>query len=524
MLDTDTTEVSYNELPYQGSALPFTHPSHLATVASIMGLNPVPTANCRVLELGCGDGLNLLPMAASLPDATLLGIDLGAVHIESAQRTAAEVGAHNVEFQRMDVMDVDLEPGSFDYIICHGMFSWVPAPVQDRILELTRTTLSPNGMAYVSYNTLPGWHTRRMIRDMTRPHIDKDAAPPEQVRQAKAFIDSLLPALEEAADPYSQLLRKDLQKARHAPDYYFFHEHLESVNDPMYLRDFAGRSAAAGLRYVSDVALPLVLPITGDVGIAGYLAENTTDRVSRDQHMDFLTNRTFRKSLLCHEAHRPSDDPLTERVLDCWVASSGRPVQRNQDPDGYSPLEFRTHDGEQIIVDNPLIKAAFSHLTEVSPQAVRAADLVALARDALSSPARSTEADEAILVHWLLRTHRNTLGSMIHVCVDPPRHATSLPDRPVVDAATRACAVGGVPIANRRHEPVGEDPSYRALLALLDGSRDQVELAQAIDDLRAKNASADLFADETGEQASRRLLMTFLYLGLLAGDRSETTA
>ena len=51
-------------------------------MGKLFGLNTAAPTQCRVLELGCAAGLNLIAMAALLPESTFVGIDLSPVQIE----------------------------------------------------------------------------------------------------------------------------------------------------------------------------------------------------------------------------------------------------------------------------------------------------------------------------------------------------------------------------------------------------------------------------------------------------------
>src|SRR5207247_7326990 len=130
-----------------------------------VGVKTAPLECCRVLEIGCASGGNLLPMAEALPEASFLGIDLSERQINEGQQAIAALGLGNVELRHLNVLEIGPDFGLFDYIVCHGVYSWVPPVARDKILEVCRKNLAPNGVAYVSYNTLPGWHMRGMIRD-----------------------------------------------------------------------------------------------------------------------------------------------------------------------------------------------------------------------------------------------------------------------------------------------------------------------------------------------------------------------
>ena len=157
---------SYDEVPYPSTSHVFTHPDNLATVATLLGLSPTPIIHCRVLELGCAGGGNLIPMALNLPDSSFVGIDASAVQIAEGQQAIAALGLANITLHHLDILDVTAELGQFDYIIVHGIFSWVPTAVRDKILEICQQNLTSNGVAYVSYNTYPGWHMMGSIREM----------------------------------------------------------------------------------------------------------------------------------------------------------------------------------------------------------------------------------------------------------------------------------------------------------------------------------------------------------------------
>jgi len=139
---------SYDELPYGDQAFYYTHPDWLATIATLFGMQPAAVDRCRVLELGCGSGGNLLPMAESLPESRFLGIDLSPRQVSSGQATIQKLGLRNIELKAMSITDVNTEMGQFDYVICHGVYSWVPEPVQDKILAICKENLAPPGLAY----------------------------------------------------------------------------------------------------------------------------------------------------------------------------------------------------------------------------------------------------------------------------------------------------------------------------------------------------------------------------------------
>lgn len=162
----------YDTVAYAAQANAQSHPTHLATVATLLGLSPPPVASARVLEVGCSDGANLLPMAASLPGARFTGCDIASQAIAAGKRGASELGIDNVEFVQADLSTMRDGGEPFDYIIAHGVYSWVPATVRDALLALAQARLHRDGIMFVSFNVYPGCHVRQAAWEMLRYHVE----------------------------------------------------------------------------------------------------------------------------------------------------------------------------------------------------------------------------------------------------------------------------------------------------------------------------------------------------------------
>src|SRR4029079_13501853 len=170
-------QTSYDEVPYRSHPFAQTHPARLAPTAFLFGMKPAHTDHCRVLEIGCASGENLLPMANQFPDSEFVGIDLSAVQIAAAQSTVEALELNNVRLLHADLRSLPDDLGMFDYVIAHGVYSWVSDETQHALLKLCGQRLRPHGVAYVSYNTYPGWHMRGMIRDMMNYRVHSIESP-----------------------------------------------------------------------------------------------------------------------------------------------------------------------------------------------------------------------------------------------------------------------------------------------------------------------------------------------------------
>jgi len=141
----------YDEVRYPGRPYPDTHPDRLATIGILFGMTPAPIDRCRVLEVACGDGANLLPMAYALPGSSFLGFDLASAPVEAGRRMALQLGLANLTLETRDLNRFREDAGSFDYIIAHGLYSWIPASLREALLALIASHLAPAGIAFVSY-------------------------------------------------------------------------------------------------------------------------------------------------------------------------------------------------------------------------------------------------------------------------------------------------------------------------------------------------------------------------------------
>lgn len=232
---------SYNETPYQSHPFPQSAPEHLLAVASLFGIQGIPIEQARILELGCASGGNLIPMALRFPSAQLVGVDISSTHIAEGQATIARLGLNNITLHHNDLTDITKSFGQFDYIISHGVYSWVPPEVQAAILRISGENLSLKGVAYVSYNTYPGWKYREVIRDAMMFRGAHRATPQERLSYARGMIDFL-----HENSPADSLTRKNIDDVlpllKNAQDYYLLHEFLEHCNYPCYFKEFIEQS------------------------------------------------------------------------------------------------------------------------------------------------------------------------------------------------------------------------------------------------------------------------------------------
>jgi methyltransferase-like protein/Fe-S-cluster containining protein len=515
---------AYDEVPYQGRPFAFTHPDTMATVATLYGMTPPPVERCRVLELGCTDGGNLVPMALGLPQARFVGLDLSPRQVETGRQIIEQLGLKNIDLRVMDLMDVDGSFGEFDFIICHGVFSWVPRPVQDKILAICSQHLAPQGVAYVSYNVYPGWRTRGMVREMALYHVDPAASAPERVRQARQFLEFLVENCTCPNSMYQTVLREELALWKKNGDAYLRHDQLGDVNEPCYFHEFAGRLANHRLQYITEAKLA-DNAATRVYEVRDKLLAYSDDVVRFEQHLDFLCDRTFRRSLLCHEQvrlDRSFPPELIERFL---LGAQAIPIADKAGAEPSSTQQFRSDDGISFSSSDPWVKAALMGLFERSGGLLSFEEVCCEARRQLGDSAEARldpRTDASILKLPLLLCAMRGLVEL-HVYRSP--NIPEITERPRAIPLARLQAKTDHIVTSWRHARVELDEVERQVLLRLDGQHTRADL---LEDLSALAGAGELtLSPGAGDGVASRstnppallteILRRFARFGLLDG-------
>ncbi|MCI0395138.1 MAG: class I SAM-dependent methyltransferase [Chloroflexi bacterium] len=481
----DAAATSYDQTPYPSLSYTQTHPDRLAALARLLGLEPAPVEACRVLELGCAGGGNLLPMAYTLPGSHFVGLDASVRQIADGQAAVAALGLKNVTLQAMDILEMSpalgADFGRFDYIIAHGLYSWAPRPVRDRLLAICRQRLAPNGVAYISYNVYPGWHMLGMVREMMHYHTRHVADPQRRAAEARALVTFLTEAVPadnafgSFLETYHNMLRKKVAEGQTSGDALLLHDELEEINEPVYFYQFVEHAAAHGLQYLVEAQFADVMPGRFPPPVVAGLRRLAKNTVELEQYMDFLKNRTFRQTLLCHREVHVDRAIRPERLANFLLATRARPAPAESDKPEVA--RFRALDGAVFSTDHPLTRAAFLHLVRRSPQAVHFVELArTAAADCFPDPGAADLAREQhILAANLLQAYGYS-GGLIELHVYAPPLVLVSGERPVASALARWQAANGLRVTNLRHERVSLDETARRLLLRLDGQHDRAAL------------------------------------------------
>ena len=493
------TLASYDEVPYASFALPETHPDHLGSLGQVLGIDTAPAERCRVLELGSAAGGNLIPLAYHLPGSELLGVELSAAQARRGQDLIAELGLTNCRLLHQDILSLDPDParglGTFDYILVHGVYSWVPEAVQEHILRLCGGLLTGQGIAYVSYNVLPGWRSRGMLRDMLLHHVRDAKTPAERLARARELLELLAAGLAGDGRPEAEVLRRELEYLLGARPSYLYHEYLEDTNAAETFSAFMARARGHGLRYLADARLHTLFPSSLNPAAQGVL-ERFETQSEMEQYMDFFSLRPFRRSLLMRADSAPDLEIDLGRLFGFGLYGDLEPAETPV-LDRVLPQTYRTFGGATFTLEHPLTKALVGRLTALYPNALPLRDLLEGAKEQVAGPAGPALAGEtrACLSEVFSLYASGGLG-LSRRSSTWPRH---LCERPCATALARAqAALGEGYAATARHRVLALDPLSAHLLTLLDGTRDRASL---IRELRRKIEVEPHLAPSLGEDS-----------------------
>lgn len=454
----------YQSHAYPAMSHPSTDPAVTAVAAKLAGLDVTPPSAASILEIGCASGHNLLPLAARWPASRFTGIDFSKVAIEAARENARLAGLANVEFIEADLRD--FAPGDgihYDQIIAHGVYSWVPVDVRQALLDFCAANLPPNGVAFVSYNTLPGWSLRKSIVELTK-QLGQRSAAGCICRESGELLAHLAMASGNHT-PYARHLTAVLHEMFGKGDDVLQFDDFAPINEPCSFLDFVGHAGRSGMRYLGESQLSEIHPASLAPEALEILAPIAADPHALQQAVDMLTNRTFRRSLLCR-ADAPVREPHpAERVFDFSIRcphsfERGAGGARLVDRSGNELSHF----------DQPLAVAFFSILSETRTQFAPILDVIVRMTGSMHEPP-----DPAPLARMILTWAGKGLVALRD---EPLRFDTTIPAFPNLGTLRLSAARKGSPLVDPNHTPCLLDDARKQQLAkAMDGTRSVVALA-----------------------------------------------
>jgi SAM-dependent methyltransferase len=461
----------YHEVEYPEYLHAALHPERLFTMARAFGLTPPPIENCRVLELGCGQGITMLNTALDLRSSSFVGVDFSQIQIDKAKSSAQELGLTNTTFLAMDIADFDATYGDFDYIVAHGVYSWVPDAVREKLLAICRDSLRPNGIAYLCFNAKPGYRFPGMIRDLGLESAGGRIAGRQQAAEVFQRMKSLST---EALPPHRQaILEPYISHFSEADSGQAMYDELADINHPYLFDEVATEAQRFGLKFFAESDIKAWSIRTLDSSAQQLLDGLLEDPIKRLQYRAFLCMTRFHTALFCHQDRKPAYAPLASAVEAMLYTLRGKPGSANPDVRGDKPEVFIGPGGVEVNIGDPLLKAALVILYLEHP--------VRFSFDRLlqeASQLAAVEPDAEKLRRWLLPLwETGFLDTHSH----RPPIVTEISEKPVAHSLARLCALESrkVPSLLGSGAELADDRD-RDLLRLLDGTRDLEDLEQAM--------------------------------------------
>lgn len=440
----------YADVPYWSMPDRQADPNRIGLVARLHGFEPPDPRTARVLELGCGDGANLLAYAAAWPQSRCTGVDLNAAAISRGSELASAAGLTNVDLRVGDLAEIDPRVGEFDYITLHGLVSWVPAHVRDAALRIAAASLAPGGIVMCDYDALPGWALWRPARELLllgASRAGDDARPADRIAAARAQLQAARD-LNGGDGMYGQLLTASVDRVCDTTSHLLFHDDMAPSLTPLWVDEMAALADAAGLGYIGELLPSQWWEV--NAGPAERLREFAgSDPVRGQKLADLVVGPQFKCTLFARADDGPSRSGLDPaRVPEAVVHAD-------------------TAFDDLLVHDHPLIVGFVDHVRAAGP---RGASLTAIAE--------ATGADPDVVSHTAvtLATSRALNLRLLH-----PPVAERPGVRPAVHALVREQTTRTQVFTTRTHDSVViEDPCAIHLLQLLDGTRDLAALAHEL--------------------------------------------
>lgn len=484
---------SYDALPYPSKFFTKTHPDTLGTLAKLFGMNPEKPENCRVLELGCGNGSNLISHAFNLPNVKFVGVDISGEHIKQAKKWAEELNLSNIEFHEIDLMEMTSENfGEFGYIIGHGLISWIPDFVIEKVFTICKEMLAPNGVGYLSYNAFPGSHYRNMMREIMRFHTKEIDDPVSKIQESMSFLSMLTEHTTEK-NVFQPILDFELKRhfSRDASDIY--HDDLSECYKPFYFHEFASTLKENGLQYLCESELFAMSVRNFPLEVQEFINQKE-DIIEREQYIDFFLGRIFRQTLFCRQDIELNRD-LKPLILDEFlIASSLKPITENPDLTVQKVEKFGGQKGFGIEIDHPPTKIALDYLGKSWAKAIPFTELLQIVKTKLEASEFSPESWEkefeitrAIIFQIvqatdLIKLHLYQSNAVQEVSNTPA--INDLARWQIAEEMESVSTLFGINIEI-------DDQVSRHLLTLLDGTRNREQLFAELKEFISKHEEID---------------------------------
>ena len=475
----DLLQDEYNRYPYESFPFGQSHPVHLHTLGTLFGLDPKPVQHSKILELGCASGGNIVPLAYLYPDASFVGIDLSDKEIDEGNVHVKNLGLKNIKLIQQSIVDFREPNEKYDYIICHGVYSWVNSEVREHIFRICTESLAPNGIVYISYNTYPGWHMVETIRDLMLWHSKSIDDPSLKAKSSREVITFISNGLKNNPSPYAQFFKTEIELITKQNDSYFLHDHLSTFNDPVYFYQFMDKANQYNLAYLSDVHLPVMMPDNLPESLSSEI-KKINNIVVAEQYIDFIRNRRFRCTLLCHQSTVINRALKTDDIENFYIKINARPEKvdlAESDLGKNHELSF-INEVCKLKVINAISQWAMYLLYLNKDHFIHYHTLVKLIQE-------KTHIDDIPLIKSTINNELNLLRALlagiIEISTYPPNYTTLIEEKPFSCPFARYQIDSNQNfVTNRRHQVIHLGALEKLLLKHSDGNHDINDLIKIV--------------------------------------------
>jgi len=438
------TETAYDRVAYPSAIVRAAAPDRLAILARLHGLTPPPADTARVLEIGGGDGANALSLAAAHPASRIMSFDLAASAVAKGEAFVTAAGLSNCEIVTLDILDAHrhIAPGSFDYIIAHGIYAWVPEPVRAATLALIGHALSADGVAFISYNALPGGHIRQIMREMLLDALTGVTGENERIAAAQVFLRNYGEPRDGDEAPVT-LMRLQAKAMLDRPPEVLFHDELGGVFAPQAFSAVVAAAHNVGLRFLTDAGSKRTTDGFFEPGLS------EAEGIARQQANDYAEVAFFRQTLFVRAEATPLRQPQLDVLDDLYATGNFIAL-----PDG----ALKSDESEFTLRDPALT----DHLLRIAAAAPRYVPLASLDL--------SRDQKEAMLNLFDL--------NLLQLHTGPGSFALTAGSHPVASPLVRAqLSQKQTRVVTLDHAVISiDDPAAAVLIQHLDGTRDRATL------------------------------------------------
>lgn len=317
------------ELPYPHHVQPQLAPSWLVALQTALGQSASSLqAGFRYCELGCGQGLNSLLLAASNPAGQFVAVDFNPQHIEHGRRLAAAAQLSNIEFVQAEFTELLAQPGEgYDFIVAHGVYSWVAPAQRAAIRGFVEQRLNPYGLLCLGYMCQPGMAPFAAAQRFIWQHAQHSkGSPPQRVQAALEALQALQKGGAGYFVEQPEMARLLARSAEQGLDY-LAHELLCEYWQPLHVAEVMAEFARLGCQLIGS-AIPLEnIDAVSLPGSCLTAIQGLTDPALRETAKDLARNQAQRSDLYQRGDQALSATAHRQALLDsCWALLPAAPA------------------------------------------------------------------------------------------------------------------------------------------------------------------------------------------------------